>query len=65
MIELDCIICEGGGILGDGEIKKHIVISSVLVSIVSIILVLISGTIYVSIKNTQEKEAQKYIFSRI
>lgn len=47
--------------MGDGEIKKHIVISSVLVSIVSIILVLISGTIYVSIKNTQEKEAQKYM----
>lgn len=44
-----------------GDIKKQIRISVILVSIVSIVLVLVGGVSYFSIKDTQEKEAQKYM----
>ncbi|WP_070041383.1 hypothetical protein [Robinsoniella peoriensis] len=44
------------------DIKKQIRISITLVSIISVILVLVGGVIYFSIKSTQEKEAQKYMY---
>ena len=43
------------------DIKKQIRISITLVSIISVILVLVGGVIYFSIKSAQEKEAQKYM----
>ena len=42
--------------MGDGEIKKHIVLFSACPLIGRIILVLISGTIYVSIKIPRKKK---------
>lgn len=45
----------------ENDIKKHIVISAALVSIVSAVLVLIGSTVYFSIKGTQEMEAKKYM----
>lgn len=44
------------------DIKKQIRISITLVSIISVFLVLVGGVIYLSIKSTQEKEAQKYMY---
>ena len=44
------------------DIKKQIRISIALVSIICVILVLVGGVIYFSIKSTQEKEAQKYMY---
>lgn len=43
------------------DVKKHIAISVILVSVVSLFLVLICGVVYVSMKETQENEAQKYM----
>lgn len=43
------------------DVKKQIAIAVALFSIVSVILVLIGGVSYFSIKGTQEKEAQKYM----
>ena len=43
------------------DIKKHIRISVILVFVVSVVLVSVSSVIYSSIKDTQEKEAQKYM----
>ena len=43
------------------DIRKHITLSVVLVSVICVILMVIGGVIYGSIKNTQEKEAQKYM----
>lgn len=45
----------------DGSVKKHIIVSVILVSFISAALVLIGGIIYSSIKGAQEKEAQKYM----
>lgn len=47
--------------LGQRGCKKQIAIAVALFSIVSVILVLIGGVSYFSIKGTQEKEAQKYM----
>lgn len=52
---------EGGISLEENNIRKHITISVILFSFVSIILVLIGGIVYFSIKDTQEKEAQQYM----
>lgn len=43
------------------DVKRQIAIAVALFSIVSVILVLIGGVSYFSIKGTQEKEAQKYM----
>lgn len=43
------------------NVKRQITISSVLVAVISVVLVLISGVIYSSIKGAQEKDAQKYM----
>ena len=53
--------CIGGKTLAREEVKKQITIAVALFSIVSVILVLIGGVSYFSIKGTQEKEAQKYM----
>lgn len=45
----------------EGDVKKQITISVILVSVVSLILVLICGVVYLSMKDTQENEAQKYM----
>lgn len=47
--------------MGKEDIKKQIIISVGLVSIVSVMLVLIGSIINLSIKGTQEREAQKYM----
>lgn len=44
-----------------GDIKRQIRISAILVIIVSIVLVAVGSVSYISIKGTQEKEAQKYM----
>ena len=43
----------------DKGVKKHIVVSAILVSFISAALVLIGGISYLSIEQAQEKEAQK------
>ena len=53
--------CIGGKVLAREDVKKQIAIAVALFSIVSVILVLIGGVSYFSIKGTQEKEAQKYM----
>ncbi len=45
----------------DKGVKKHIVVSAILVSFISAALVLIGGISYLSIEQAQEKEAQKYM----
>ncbi|MDO4275844.1 MAG: EAL domain-containing protein [Eubacteriales bacterium] len=45
----------------EGNIKRQITISGVLVALISVILVFVSGVIYASIKEAQEKDAQKYM----
>lgn len=47
--------------MGKEDIKKQIVISVMLVTAVSVILVIIGSVINLSIKGTQEREAQKYM----
>ena len=47
--------------MGKEDIKKQITISVILVSVVSVILVLIGCVINLSIKGTQEREAQTYM----
>ena len=55
------VTIKGGRALEKEDVRKHIAISVVLVFAVSVILMVIGGIIYGSIKSTQEKEAQKYM----
>lgn len=43
------------------NVKRQIIISSILVAVIGIVLVLISGVFYSSMKGAQEKDAQKYM----
>lgn len=45
----------------DRSVKKHIIVSVILVSLISAALILIGGISYSSIERTQKKEAQKYM----